>query len=367
MYRKPKSPNREQATAAVLREHVRKHCSPGEKLSTVRTLARELGVSLNTVSGALHRLAAAGLVRVRQGDGAYVTGEGLRPRVGVFTAGDITHPRAARCGRHVMHHCLRLLREADLDAALYTGPREPWDYRPNAPWNYLNDIRAANLEGVIACSTPEVARLDLCEEAGIVVVGMSDGFPFWAANDDEGMIRTGARRLIDAGCRRLAMIAWNTDRVQGAFRAELASAGIEIVPDWIRSGNQPCQGGAGWEDFRDLWSASREKPDGLLIADDVFFPDVATAIQELRIKVPEDLEVVTQGNRGIPALYPFPVTVLENDPEAHAQALVNLLLMQLEGRVSAEYNRVLGFSQYQAGPARRSETVSSAEHAISTR
>src|SRR5690606_676358 len=46
---------------------------PGERLPATRTLARELGVSRNTVVDAFERLAAEGLVDSRVGAGTYVT------------------------------------------------------------------------------------------------------------------------------------------------------------------------------------------------------------------------------------------------------------------------------------------------------
>jgi GntR family transcriptional regulator len=45
---------------------------PDESLPSVRQLAKQLGVNVNTVVRVYERLAAAGLVDMRQGDGTYV-------------------------------------------------------------------------------------------------------------------------------------------------------------------------------------------------------------------------------------------------------------------------------------------------------
>ena len=45
---------------------------PGDRLPTVRQLAGDFGVNLNTVARAYRELAEAGVLNVRQGRGAYV-------------------------------------------------------------------------------------------------------------------------------------------------------------------------------------------------------------------------------------------------------------------------------------------------------
>jgi len=52
---------------------------PGDSLPTVRQLAQDLGVNLNTVARAYRELAGRGVLSVRQGRGAYVTSHKARP------------------------------------------------------------------------------------------------------------------------------------------------------------------------------------------------------------------------------------------------------------------------------------------------
>jgi len=58
-------------------EQIRAQClsgalAPGESLPSVRQLARELAVNVNTVFRVYERLAADRLIEMRQGDGTYV-------------------------------------------------------------------------------------------------------------------------------------------------------------------------------------------------------------------------------------------------------------------------------------------------------
>ena len=67
--------------------------APGETLSSVRALARQLGVNVNTVRAAYARLEADGLVQTRHGVGSVVleSGAATAPvtggRLGVDTVG----------------------------------------------------------------------------------------------------------------------------------------------------------------------------------------------------------------------------------------------------------------------------------------
>jgi GntR family transcriptional regulator / MocR family aminotransferase len=68
---------REQLSAQLLLGIVSRRLAPGERLPSVRELARRLGIHANTVSAAYRDLAARGWVSKRRGSGVYVR-EGVR-------------------------------------------------------------------------------------------------------------------------------------------------------------------------------------------------------------------------------------------------------------------------------------------------
>ena len=60
-------------------DQIRAQCAtgalaPGEKLPSVRALARQLAVNQNTILRVYERLTMAGLLEIRRGDGTYVAG-----------------------------------------------------------------------------------------------------------------------------------------------------------------------------------------------------------------------------------------------------------------------------------------------------
>jgi DNA-binding LacI/PurR family transcriptional regulator len=115
----------------------------------------------------------------------------------------------------------------------------------------------------------------------------------------------------------------------------LRDRGAECNEQWVRSAVPPSVPGSGWEQFREIWSASENKPDGLLVTDDVLFRDVALGILDSRVQVPDQLEVVTHANRGSGIHYPFPVTRLEVDPNEYASHLAGTLIKRLRGELTA--------------------------------
>jgi DNA-binding LacI/PurR family transcriptional regulator len=127
-----------------------------------------------------------------------------------------------------------------------------------------------------------------------------------------------------------------------ALADELARHGVALNDRWVRHDIHPTAQGAGWEEFREIWSASAtEKPDGLLVADDVLFRGAATAIRELGIRVPEQLRVVTHANKGVELPREVPAWAMEADADVFAAEMVKLLVAQLRHEPVANPHVVL--------------------------
>jgi DNA-binding LacI/PurR family transcriptional regulator len=113
---------------------------------------------------------------------------------------------------------------------------------------------------------------------GLAWVSEHPGAAFAVTSDDD-LVRQGARYLIARGCRKLALVAWlpgcepgqPSGPTVGIFRHEIERSGLQYCPEWVRADLHPSAAGAGWAEFREIWTSyKRSKPDGLLIADDQF-------------------------------------------------------------------------------------------------
>jgi DNA-binding LacI/PurR family transcriptional regulator len=147
------------------------------------------------------------------------------------------------------------------------------------------------------------------------------------------------RRLLDAGRCRIALLRWaqtnqsvEADPDLAVFRAVLAERGASFQPGWVRGDIHPNRPGSGWAEFREIWTARTERPDALIVADEVLMQSAVPAILATGTNVPQELQIVTHATRGSDTVYPFPVWALEVDPDEVAQQMGTMLLQRLRGQ-----------------------------------
>jgi DNA-binding LacI/PurR family transcriptional regulator len=220
----------------------------------------------------------------------------------------------------------------------------------------LRDVAAGRLAGVAYVYAPwNISAQALTDAAGVPSVALwGEGYRQRIELDYCGLVRTGARYLWEHGRRRIAVAGWGVENFPGAHRAGLREllreAGVTVPDEWLRLEFHPNDPGAGWEDFRELWSARAEKPDGLLVLDDVLFSDMRAALVESGARIPADLLVATHGNKGLEVTAPFPVTRLEFDPLEAAAALGELLLAAARREVTEPTVRMVSARVRETAP-----------------
>ncbi len=321
--------------ASQLRKHLTTEVSPGERLPAIPALAAALGVSPTTLRLAQSVLIQEGLLDARHGSGVYATDRVRQRVIGIVSETDLLHPRATP----FVSEIARLLRDAlmarGLRTELYVGTVVPGNtpVTPTCP-RFFEDLDAGRLDGVAVVNAPRVKpwlRLEAQSAVPLVSVPRDVLVP-----DEEHMVGLGVRQLQAQGCRRLAMLGWGGRSLRKAFGKAVAGSGLETREDWIRTDFHPWLTAAGWEEFREVWSAHSDRPDGLLILDDGLFTEAVVAICELNIRVPGQMRVVTHANKGSRVRYPFPVTLLQNDPALAAEILETKLVSLMEGRSRGE-------------------------------
>jgi DNA-binding LacI/PurR family transcriptional regulator len=249
--------------------------------------------------------------------------------VAVLIEADISHPATspffARVTQRVRHH----LREAEQRSILYAGyqpPAETWDGQLSCP-EFWESLDQGVLSGVVCLATRSDSRwLSRVLARGVPVVGDDPGFGYRVSVDHEDLVRKGVEYLAAQGCRNLALIGWGCGAL---FERLLREHSLEARADWICCDVNPSVEGGGWQQFHRLWQAYVEKPDGLLIADDLLFATARTAIREATADVARGLRVVTHANKGFFAPGLFPVAQLEVDPEAYALQMAQMTVALL--------------------------------------
>ena len=314
-----------------MRERYLAPARTGGRLLPVRDLAAELGVCVRTVLAAQKILAARGELEIRHGSGVYVPERRGPQWVGIFTAFDILQPRASSFHLRLPYELGRYLEQNGLRTEVYIGgPMLTEQDPPSSCARLVADAAAGRLDGlaILSCSMTRawqewVAALRVPAVGGHTPYRVDAGYP--------DFVHWAVRRLCDQGCRRIAMLSYAGDGLREPLRDALSDCGLDYRPEWVRSDLDPKLAGAGWELFREAWTARRERPDGILVMDDVLFNEAVIAIQEMGIAVPGRLKIVTHANKCANRRYPFPVSEAVVDPTQYAEALGAMLLKRMRG------------------------------------
>jgi DNA-binding LacI/PurR family transcriptional regulator len=365
-----------QQIADVIREEIRVRHKPGQRLGTDLALAKRFSVSNVTTREAMLSLMQEGLVERKHGSGTFVAEPRAMPsrggrHVAIWTELDIAEPRTSSFYSRVIQGLKVFLEEHGVAHQLYLGRRKPWEaLRESSCPQLWKDIKAERLSGVLALGASPLWLKSLDQKA-VPVVGWIDGYPHRVTMDVTWMMRNAIKYLLASGRRKIMMLRWNSpsqaetyEPISQAFEAIMRENGAIIRPAWVRSDLNPSRDGAGWEEFQKIWDSSREKPDGLIVSDDLLFRDVAMAILAMEIRVPDDLMVATHANKGSGMFYPFPVLRLELDVEQVIERMGRMLLDLMEGKeadaqvVEAPLRKVEGMSaSRRSRPQRRRRSV----------
>lgn len=314
-----------------LKAHLLQGHRPGDRVSSIRELAGRWKVSHWSLRTAQALLEKEGWLEIRHGSGVYAGRRVAAPAVGVFTAFDVFQPRTSLFHRLVLRASRQELESQGMAAEVYVGRCAAGEeLPPEECGRFVFDAEAGRLDGVVLVSVSSHASW---EEwiASLKIPAVGDRTPYDLDVPTDEMVREAVRRLRRAGCSRLALLGWGLRKVESAFCDEIARNGLTPNPKWIRGDLHPMLSGAGWEEFREIWTAFREKPDGLVAADDVLFDEAARAILEIGIDVPRAMKVAVLANKRQPWLWPFPAVRIQVDPVLFGRRLARLLSLRMQG------------------------------------
>ncbi len=210
---------------------------------------------------------------------------------------------------------------------------------------FLHDLSSGRIAAIASVESPVGSEArNLIRKNGIPIVYTTSGEDpddFTVATNFAEVIRQGVRYLAQQGCRHIAWLTWGKPLDCEIFCAALEEQGLTFHPCWTRFDLHPGWIAAGYEEFREIWVAANEKPDGLLVSDDLLLPDVATAIRELGISVPGQLTVVATANKGGVTSPFFPAARIEFDPDEAAEAMGGILGKLVRKEPIAERNLLM--------------------------
>jgi DNA-binding LacI/PurR family transcriptional regulator len=271
-------------------------------VTTIKDVAEAAGVSIATVSRALHGLprvseatrqrvlAAAAELRYVASPSAASLASGQTNAIGVVAPFVNRWYFAA-----IVHSAEERLRKAGYDLLLYSLGTDDHERRRA----FSGTLLRKRVDGVLVLGlhpTPdEVAALSTVG-GPVAIVGAN--VPGWASVriDDEGAARCAVRHLLDLGHRRIGFIGGEdplhtrmpAERRAG-YRAELAAAGLPAVPELEAVGGFTVSGGY---DAAQRLLAIPEPPTALFAASDEMAMGAVQAARRVGLRVPEDVSVI---------------------------------------------------------------------------
>jgi DNA-binding LacI/PurR family transcriptional regulator len=195
------------------------------------------------------------------------------------------------------------------------------------------EVSAGRLDGVVILDAPyRFALSERIRNCPVPAVGSMTGYE--ARIDFQALTTAAVQRLAAQGCRKIGVLGWSWSGAE-LFRQAIADCGLVPNDAWIRCDLDASVGGAGWEEFREIWSARCGRPDGLVVLDEMLFADAQLAIFELGVRVPDELQLAIQITGGATLPIRLPATLYEVDPSEAAALHVAMLVDHLNGQTPA--------------------------------
>jgi LacI family repressor for deo operon, udp, cdd, tsx, nupC, and nupG len=271
-------------------------------VSTIKDVAEAAGVSIATVSRALHGLprvseatrqrvlAAAAELRYVASPSAASLASGQTNAIGVVAPFVNRWYFAA-----IVHSAEERLRKAGYDLLLYSLGTDTHERRRA----FSGTLLRKRVDGVLVLGLhPTAEEVAALSAVGRPVAIVGANVPGWASVriDDEAAARCAVRHLLDLGHRRIGFIggadelhtAMPADRRVG-YRAELAAAGLPALPELEAVGGFTVAGG---HLAAKCLLGLPEPPTALFAASDEMAMGAVQAARRGGLRVPEDVSVI---------------------------------------------------------------------------
>jgi DNA-binding LacI/PurR family transcriptional regulator len=330
---------------------------PDQKFPTFTELRNQMGVSVVTLSSALDELEAQQVLYRRPGVGIFVS-----PKFGVKSIALVCEPGFFQLVGTSPFWDILLKKTQERASALH------WEVHYHFAntddnnvtllhRNLLSDIQGGRVHGLLSIGGGEQAY-SMLEGADVPFVAYAGEGPYVVVMEPDGGVSTGAKMLVEAGCRRIAF--WSPVmpyRVVGdpahdlALRNAAASATLtsfhlpfypELVErnfDLITDPNNRRQTELSLveQGYQTAYRVFRREnfvlPDGIVSCNDMFTQGMMAAFRELGVCLNAQVRVASHANKGSSALLGVEkdLYLFEVDPAEIVQAMFTLLEAQMNG------------------------------------
>jgi len=325
----------------------------GVKIPREPELAERYGVSVPTFRLAMTILVHEGIVIRKHGSGSYIAPKKIqnasvvssnRRVVGVPVFLDhFAEPCATDYWLRFYHFLFSSMEEHGIAFRLL--PARPTEKLHSAEFSqFIQSPEAAAL--LLSNHLPQ-SFLDTAKSKNVPcfgIFGTAENLIVSTGLNYTTMTATALDYFQRKGRQRVGMIAWAPNEIQtlsvgsnnesphvDTFKQCAQERGLASKNCWICSDLHPKNKGAGWSALREIWSASSLKPDAIFVSDSALLPGVIEAARELRIRIPEDILVLSQSNSPESNQIPANITKLEYHLSDFCDPLIEGIRRTLNG------------------------------------
>jgi len=350
-------------TYDLLRERIQS-MAPGVPLPSVKDLMAEFSVSQSTLVSAYAELERCGLIERKSRKGVFVADRMATGEMAVVLSqsamtADASPAFRMTCSvlRTVMHDFNpQCSFKVHMGVSTVSGDEFPFTL------DLLNEAVLPRLRGVFSFYHLRELEKEL-ENAGVPVVHLHHLGQYCVCFDRNDFLCQSVEHLKETGCRDISFLFTKPDYESSEFIERQAQ--IRMASETAIKGGMSCRnemivhGECGWTEqhgydlFMRMWKDSEhvQRPDGIIVCDDVLCKGVLRAILHLGLKLPEDLQLITYSNQGCDLPYHKSVTRVEFDIEAKVQCAVEMMNTLMRGQKLSEPSAIL------AGKLIRGETT----------
>jgi DNA-binding LacI/PurR family transcriptional regulator len=343
-----KSRVRGPAIATELRQRVISgHWKPRQQILTEHQLAREFGVSRGTVIRCLRELEREGLIWSRRGEGRYVSDLTQRPKtevIGVVIA-DMSllgHPVLAAELAGIRQVCSGANYHLQIFALNKTGPTDVMA-------RMTEQFEPSRLDGAIMISwlVSEEKIIELSRRIPIVWRARPLALPRIGSliHDLSGGMLDAVEHLLALGHREIALATVGEDKLQGWQQREGVRLGMRRV---IAAGDGRLQVISSESNRSTEWLAqlrdalfSKSRPTAVLFGSDDLAISALPLIDELNLRIPTGLSIVSQNDTLQPPQVPVPLTTIRCDYEDMGRRGARMLLRMINDPLAGRENEIV--------------------------
>ncbi|MBC8141935.1 MAG: GntR family transcriptional regulator [Armatimonadetes bacterium] len=294
--------------------------SPHDRLPGLRTLQAQIGVSQGTLNAALDKLEQKRVLFRRERSGVFVAPHIRRRTICLICSLDFfLRSNGSPFWQFLVERAeaMASAHETRLSIAFAeAGQGGAGDTLPE----YLRDeIRQNNFDGVIAVGLPAQA-VTWIESKNVPVVSFAGSSRYTVMGSRSSLIEQGVAALGQSGCQSIALMLPAHDltsasfprweqafhecvKASGAKRGEIATMITQPIEENGRY--RPPRIEHGWDWVYRVFGADAdegERPDGVIIGDDMIALGVLMAFDNLGIVLGRDVVVASYANAGSPVL-----------------------------------------------------------------